>query len=102
IVWDADSCARQLVLDGHAAGLKQAAFSPDGRYVVTASEDATAWLWDAATGRPVARWRGHHDVVFGVAFDRAGRRAVTAGDDGTAIVWNVRPQEEAVWLPSQP
>ena len=33
----------------HAAAVNHAAFSPDGRQVVTASADQTARVWDAAT-----------------------------------------------------
>ena len=36
-----------------------AAFSPDGRYVVTASEDSTARLWETETGKPIALLEGH-------------------------------------------
>ena len=31
-----------------------AAFSPDGKRIVTASDDKTARLWDAETGKPIA------------------------------------------------
>ncbi|MHC4505112.1 MAG: WD40 repeat domain-containing protein, partial [Planctomycetota bacterium] len=34
-------------LKGHSSGLYSAAFSPDGRRIVTGSADKTAKLWDA-------------------------------------------------------
>src|SRR5207245_1284002 len=37
----------------HKGGVLQAAFSADGRRLVTASEDGTARVWDAATGQPL-------------------------------------------------
>ncbi|HEX3407932.1 MAG TPA: WD40 repeat domain-containing protein, partial [Caulobacteraceae bacterium] len=38
------------VLTGHAGAVRTAAFSPDGRRIVTASLDGTARVWDAASG----------------------------------------------------
>ena len=35
-----------------------AAFSPDGTRIVTASDDKTARLWDAATGAPIGDAHG--------------------------------------------
>jgi hypothetical protein len=37
----------------HASSLKQVSLSPDGRFVLTCSEDRQAQLWDAATGLPL-------------------------------------------------
>ena len=34
----------------HEGPVTSAAFSPDGTRIVTASDDSTARLWDAATG----------------------------------------------------
>jgi WD40 repeat protein len=38
-----------LTLKGHRAWLFTAAFSPDGRRIVTAGGDGTAKIWEAAT-----------------------------------------------------
>jgi WD40 repeat protein len=34
-----------VVLKGHESNLNSAAFSPDGRHIVTASSDGTARVW---------------------------------------------------------
>ena len=65
-----------------------AAFSPDGRRIVTASEDQTARIWDAATAKLLAVLSGHDDAVARAAFSPDGRRIVTASRDQTARIWD--------------
>jgi hypothetical protein len=70
-----------------------ASFSPDGKRIVTASEDNTAQLWDAATGRPLAEAIRHSGAVLSAAFSPNGRLLVTASLDCTARVW-IQPAHE--------
>jgi WD40 repeat protein len=44
-VWRADGTSVPVVLKGHAAAVGGAQFSTDGKWVVTASADATARVW---------------------------------------------------------
>ncbi|WP_414220828.1 WD40 repeat domain-containing protein [Cupriavidus necator] len=76
-------------LNGHQAGVRSAAFSPDGQRVVTASDDKTARVWELTTGQVIAQLNGHQAPVRSAAFSPDGQRVVTASYDKTARVWNV-------------
>jgi WD40 repeat protein len=65
-------------------------FSPDGRWVATASAEHTARVWDAVTGKPVTPALTHAEGVSYCAFSPDGRRLATTSKDGTARVWDAR------------
>src|SRR5208282_965113 len=65
-----------------------AQFSADGQRVVTASEDKTARVWDAASGKAIGEPMRHEDAVRSAQFSPDGQRVVTASEDKTARVWD--------------
>ena len=57
---------------GHQRWVWDAVFSADSAYLVTASSDQTARLWDVAQGETIRHYTGHHKAVITVALhDRA-------------------------------
>jgi WD40 repeat protein len=72
--------------DGHKAGVIGIAFSPDGTRIATASDDKTAKIWDAGTGR-VLLSKEHTAPLSAVAFSPDGTQVATASVDKT-IIWN--------------
>jgi WD40 repeat protein/transcriptional regulator with XRE-family HTH domain len=77
----------QLVLH-HDAEVWNVIFSPDGKQVATASQDKTAKIWDAATGKLLITLRGHRESVNGIVYSPDGKRIATTSDDHTAKVWD--------------
>lgn len=75
-------------LSGHQGIITSAEFSPDGRRIVTTSEDATARLYETERFGSIAVLSGHRGAVFDAAFDATGRRVVTTCADGAARVFD--------------
>ncbi|TGZ78223.1 WD40 repeat-like protein [Ascodesmis nigricans] len=99
-----DMCLRLLhfpkerltdVFTSYYGGLTCAAWSPDGKYIITGGQDDLVSIWSVEERRIVARCAGHHSWVTGVAWDPwAGEigegvyRFGSVGADQRLLLWD--------------
>jgi WD40 repeat protein len=81
-------------LEGHRAAVVSAAFSADGKYVLSGGDDHVLRLWDAASGSLVRTLTGHEGYVKSVAFRPDGSQALSGGSDATVRLWDVSTGKE--------
>jgi WD40 repeat protein len=85
-IWEADSGKLVASLKGHKYGIYAAALVRDGEFAVTGSEDFTARIWEAKTGRELFVL-GHEHKVIHLDLSPDGRRLLTASYDRAARLW---------------
>jgi WD40 repeat protein len=92
-LWDISSGYEVAHTMKHEDTVRTVVFSPDGKYLATASGDKTARVWEVTSGQEVARLK-HGDTVVFIAFSRDGKSLATASWDGTARVWETTSGRE--------
>jgi WD40 repeat protein len=90
--------SREKLAVKHNESVTAVAWSPDGRRLATASDDHTAKVWDAETGRELVVLRGQTNINC-VAWSPDGKRLATAGFDNTARLWEAASGELLLTLP---
>ncbi len=79
-----------LVLQaGHTSAINSVVVSPDGKLILTASDDLTIKLWDAASGRVIRVLSGHTKTINRALFSPDGKTIFSASEDGTVRIWDV-------------
>src|ERR1043166_3058799 len=90
---------RLIVQLGHSGTINAAAYSADGRFIVSGGkDDQIAILWEASTGREIRRFTGHTSQINSVAFSPDGHSVLTGSGseesetqakDYSARLWDI-------------
>ena len=89
------SSHNNAILKGHTNRVNSTSFSPDGKYIVSASHDNTIRIWDAKTGLQVGTsLEGHTDGVNSASFSPNGNFIVSASKDKTVRIWDAKTGQQ--------
>lgn len=92
-LWKVSNGSEVVTFKGRSVGYSgSVAYSPDGRYVLTANEDpkSKAKLWEVSTGREIKTFEAHLESVSSVVFSADSRYALIGrSNDNTARLWKI-------------
>lgn len=74
-------------IQGHGAWVTSVAFSPDGRWLASGSDDTTIKLWDTMAGTLHKTFRGHSRFVTSVAFSPDSKFVASGSYDNSVLFW---------------
>ena len=73
---------------GHTRAVTAAAFSPDGKRIVSGGADWLIKIWDTDKGKELKSIAGHQAVVGSVAWSPDGKHIASGSGDHTIKLWN--------------
>ncbi|MEQ8786222.1 MAG: hypothetical protein RIC55_07980 [Pirellulaceae bacterium] len=84
--------------EGHEDAVVSVEFSNRGGWLLSASADGTARLWDVATGRELRRIGGDEESLRAARFTPDEKRVVSCGWDGTIRVWDLATTRQVLQI----
>lgn len=85
-IWDWKTKREKFILKGHSHNIYTVAYTPDGRFVVTAGADGTARLWNTATGKEQSFLKGQSEQIAALSISPSGDKIALAGAEGTVSI----------------
>ncbi|NOX53490.1 MAG: protein kinase, partial [Planctomycetes bacterium] len=89
-VFDSRTLERTAVWEGHTNTVNEVAYSPDGRWIATASDDRRILLWDLEGSPTPVPLLGHRCEVLELAFTDDSMSLVSGDKNGRVCIWDIR------------
>uniref|UniRef100_A0A7S0DT79 Anaphase-promoting complex subunit 4 WD40 domain-containing protein n=2 Tax=Amorphochlora amoebiformis TaxID=1561963 RepID=A0A7S0DT79_9EUKA len=99
-LWDPVRNKKPIIrMTGHQQPVNKVTYSPDGRYIASASFDNSVRLWHGSSGKFISVFRGHVQDVYMCCWSADSRLLLSASKDSTLVVWNLKTKKIKAQLP---
>jgi WD40 repeat protein len=88
-IWDLKTGKLVATLKGHTNGVRCLAWTPDGKTLISGSNDYSIRTWNTSNWKQIAVFDGHTSLVYNIAISPNGRILASASYDNTARLWNL-------------
>jgi WD40 repeat protein len=88
-IWDLKTGKLVATLKEHTIGVRCLAWTPDGKMLISGSDDHSIRTWNTSNWKQIAVFDGHTKYVYGIAISPNGRILASASIDETARLWNL-------------
>jgi WD40 repeat protein len=78
----------------HVDSVNSITISPDGKYIVSGSDDKTIKIWDMISKKEIKSLVGHSDFVYSTAISPDGKYIVSGSEDKTIKIWDMNTGKE--------
>ncbi|MEM7760538.1 MAG: hypothetical protein AAF298_20765, partial [Cyanobacteria bacterium P01_A01_bin.40] len=73
----------------HDDTISEIKYSPDGKYIASASWDKTIKLWSVATEKLIATLQGHQEGINSIIFSPDSQYLISGSEDKTIKLWDI-------------
>ncbi|GIX71140.1 notchless protein homolog 1 [Caerostris darwini] len=100
MLWSPEKDSKCIArMTGHHNLINDVKFSPDMRFIATASFDKSIKLWNGKTGKYISSLHGHVQQVYQIAWSGDSRLLVSGSADSTLKVWDMKTYKIMIDLP---
>ena len=94
-LWEIEGTELSRGFVGHKGEVWAAAYSPDGKSIVSGGADKLVHIWDAASGKERRTLPGHASAVTCVLYSHDGKSILSCSGDKTLKLWNAAKLSES-------
>jgi WD40 repeat protein len=93
LIWDYESCKVKYNLTQHEGSIFNVISSPDGKYIISCSDDRSIKVWNLESGELLANGWGHGSRIWGLNVYNVvddGFNIFSCSEDCTARIWTFK------------